>query len=62
MMEKEAEKYTNVRSMYRNRTNVEYTMCDDTSNHWKNMNSTKRFQRKILSYATTLIQLIHYKR
>jgi hypothetical protein len=35
MMEKEAEKYTNVRSMYRNRTNVEYTMCDDTSNHWK---------------------------
>jgi hypothetical protein len=32
--------------MYRNTTNVEYEMCDDTSKHWKNMNSTEGFKGK----------------
>jgi len=33
-------------SMYRNTTNVEYEMCDDTSTHWKNLSSTKGFKEK----------------
>ena len=37
IMKKEAEKKRTKmqESMYRNATNVEYEMCDDTSKHWE---------------------------
>ena len=47
----EAEKKTIQNFMYRDNTNVEYEMCDHTSNNWSQRKSNKRFKEKFESHT-----------
>ena len=49
---KEGQKKLQCKSfMYRDKTNVELGMCDDTGNNWNHRNSNKRFKEKIGSHC-----------